>query len=306
MIVVLIFLSACSTKHSIVDVQASEQPSVSATGSPSDPLEASLIQKIKFKSAALDREMRMNVYLPKGYGSQEKYPVLYLIHGYTGDENSWLDGLGVSAAADKLIGEGKIAPLIIVSPEMDNSYGLNSAEEYSVSNPGDPTSTYNGRYEDYLTQDILGYVDGHYSTLASRESRYIGGLSMGGFISLYSAFSHPDLFSKVGGHSPALFLDDWSTTRGEYGLKAFLYPSDAERNSRDPLILAESADLSKLKVYLDCGDQDGYKFYEGTEKLDRILKSRGVSSEYHPNKGNHDDAYWKSHLEEYLIFYAGQ
>jgi hypothetical protein len=54
---------------------------------------------------------------------------------------------------------------------------------------------------------------------------------------LRTAFLHKELFSKAGGHSPALFLNDWSTTDGENGLKAFLYPSDEERKMRDPLNL---------------------------------------------------------------------
>ncbi|WP_235857698.1 alpha/beta hydrolase [Paenibacillus albiflavus] len=286
----------------VIGCSANNAPAIDKNNS----LSSSEIQKITFYSKSLEQEKKMNVYLPKGYSSEIQYPVLYLIHGYSGDETDWIPGLGIDQAADKLIEAGKIVPLIMVSPELDNSYGINSAQTYSVMNPGDPNSIYNGMYEDYLYKDVIEYVDSHYSTLAKRESRYIGGMSMGGFISLHTAFLHSDMFSKVGGHSPALFMNDWSATGGENGLKSFLYPTETVRETRDPLILAQNLDLSKMKVYLDCGDQDAFKFYEGSEELYSILKAKGVSVEYHLNEGKHNDDYWKSMIDNYLQFYAGK
>jgi enterochelin esterase-like enzyme len=299
------FIGGCATKNEPKSIQTFSP--TSTVRDMTNPLQTSEIQKITFHSKSLDQDKKMNVYLPKGYSSDLHYPVLYLIHGYAGNETDWFTGLGVDQSADKLIGDGKILPVIIVSPDLDNSYGINSSQTYSVTNPGDPSTTYNGMYEDYLYKDVIEYVDGHFSTLADRESRFIGGLSMGGFISLHTAFLHIDLFSKVGGHSPAIFLNDWSTTGGEKrGLKTFLYPTDKVRQTRDPLIFAQNLELSSIKVYLDCGDQDYYKFYEGSEKLYSILKTKGVAVEYHLNKGKHDGDYWKSMLDNYLLFYVGK
>ncbi|WP_027086459.1 alpha/beta hydrolase [Cohnella panacarvi] len=248
---------------------------------------ASTVQQVSFRSEALARDMNLNVYVPANYDPEQRYPVLYLIHGYGGDEKAWT-GLGIGKTADRLIADGKIKPLLIVMPAMNNSYGINSPQ---------------GKYEDYLAKDVVAYVDANYSTIADRSGRSIGGLSMGGFISLHTAFLHPDLFGKVGGHSPAIFVDDWSTTGGVNGLKAFLYPTDEVRRERDPLLLAEALDLSTLEVYLDCGDQDYYKFYDGAEKLYRLLQSKGVSVQYHHKPGEHDGAYWTSMAEDYLLFY---
>ncbi len=265
-----------------------EEASSSVSTVDVDP-SASTVQQVSFRSAALDREMNLNVYVPSDYDPGQRYPVLYLIHGYGGDEKAWVD-LGIDKAADRLIADGRITPLLIVMPEMNNSYGINSSQ---------------GKYEDFLAKDVVDYVDAHYSTIVDRSGRSIGGLSMGGFISLHTAFLHPDLFSKVGGHSPAIFVDDWSTTGGEHGIKAFLYPTDEARRERDPLLLAETVDLSALEVYLDCGDQDYYKFYDGSEKLYRLLQSKGVSVQYHHKPGEHDGAYWTSMAEDYLLFYDG-
>ncbi|MBO9598012.1 MAG: esterase family protein [Cohnella sp.] len=256
---------------------------------PTTGADSSVVQRVSFRSEALDRKMNMNVYLPADYDPEQRYPVLYLIHGYGGDEKAWTD-LGIDKTADRLIADGKIKPLLIVMPAMNNSYGINSSQ---------------GKYEDYLAEDVVSYVDAHYGTIADRSGRSIGGLSMGGFISLHTAFLHPDMFGKVGGHSPAIFVDDWSTTGGVNGLKAFLYPTEEARRERDPLLLAETLDLSTLEVYLDCGEQDYYKFYDGSEKLYKLLQSKGVPAQYHHKPGEHDGAYWMSMEEDYLKFYDG-
>lgn len=194
-----------------------------------------------------------------------------------------------------MIDKKEIEPLIIVAPQIDNSYGINS------NNSQLPISAFNsGMYEDYLYKELVPYIDTTYSTISSREGRYIGGLSMGGWVALHMAFTHEDMFSKVGGHSPAIFLDGYSD-----GVMSFLYPTEELRNERDPLRVAQNKDLTSLKVYLDCGDQDSYRFFEGCDKLNKILQSKGVDSKYYLNKGKHDGAYWGANIEKYLMFYAG-
>ena len=238
----------------------------------------SKLEKITMRSEALHKDMNMDVYLPAGYNNQNQYPVLYLIHGYGENEDSWMYDRNLIEKADELIENSIINPLIIVSPQVDNDFGY-------------------GKYEDYIYEDIVSYIDSHYSTQAERESRYIGGVSMGGNIALRIAFLHSDLFSKAGGHSPALFVDADSS----------MYPNLAIRRKRDPIYIAEDAELSDVKVYLDCGDKDDHKFYEGCEELFTILQQKGVDSEYHLYPGTHQNSYWIAHLDEYLKFYdSGQ
>ncbi|MEK4063951.1 MULTISPECIES: alpha/beta hydrolase [Paenibacillus] len=304
LLLLMMFIGGCSSDNNPITAQASSPASKEKEGT--SPLQSSEIQKVSFQSESLDQVMKLNVYLPKGYSPEQRYPVLYLIHGYGGNETDLLSGLEVDQNADRLIEAGKIEPLIMVFPQMDNSYGLNTSLNYAVDYPGDPMTTYSGMYEDYLYKDVVGYVDQHFSTITSRDGRFIGGVSMGGFISLHTTFLHTDLFSKVGGHSPALFQDDWSQAGGENGVKRFLYPTDEDRQTRDPLIFAEDLDLSELEVYLDCGDQDHYKFYDGAEQLTKLLESKKVSVQYHLGQGAHEAEYWKSNLDNYLLFYAGK
>jgi enterochelin esterase-like enzyme len=263
-------------------------------------LVTSLLKKITIRSTILKKSMKVNVYLPKGYSTQYKYPVLYIIHGYGGNQDSWMPELKLDKKADELIKNKRIKPLIIVAPQIDNSWGINTAEVSSVMGIPPISSLNEGMYEDYLCKELVTYIDSNYSTNSSRVTRFIGGLSMGGFAALHIAFLHVDLFSKVGGHSPALILDDTLFTPN-----LWLYPSGSVRMERDPIYIAQHKNVNSLRVYLDCGDKDGYEFYKGCEKLYKILQAKGVKSEYHLNPGAHDGAYWEANLEKYLLFYAG-
>jgi enterochelin esterase-like enzyme len=245
--------------------------------------------KTSISSAALGKNVNVNIYLPPEYSAKVAYPVLYMLHGYTDTEDKWIPNLGLQKRADELIRAGRIAPLIIVMPQIDNSFGLNTDKIKNL-----PPNFSSGRYEDYLITELIPYIDKKCSTIRNGAGRYIGGLSMGGWAALHLAFSHTELFSKVGGHSPALINDNW------------LYPNFDARMQLDPVFVAGEKDLKNLRVYLDCGDRDSFRFYEGCAQLYKALQASGVQSEYHANDGGHDDSYWASHVDDYLLFYAGK
>lgn len=264
------------------------------------PLTTSHLQVLTVPSHVLKQDMKVSVYLPAGYDIYGQYPVLYMLHGYTGDETSWMPGLSLHETADTLIAEGVISPLIIIAPNIDNSYGINSADEPAQLGSSPDNSLNEGLYEDYLIDELIPWVDDTYYTLRERDGRSIGGLSMGGCAALHLAFSHPGVFSRVSGHSPALFVDDFPM-----GLGNWLYPTEKLRAERDPLKQVATANLSGLSVWLDCGDADSYRFYEGCDLLEKVLQDREVSVEYHLNPGLHDGEYWRTHAREYLLFHAG-
>ena len=268
------------------------------------PLPSSLLQVMQVPSRALKQDMAVSVYLPAGYGehgdSRDSYPVLYMLHGYTGSETTWMPGLKLQETADTLIADGSIGPLIIIAPNIDNSYGIDSAEEPSQLGSSPQNSLNEGLYETWLIEELIPWVDSTYYTHAERAGRSIGGLSMGGCAALHLAFAHPELFVRASGHSPALFVEEFPS-----GLDGWLYPTETLRDERDPLRQAETADLSGLSVWLDCGDEDSYRFYEGCDVLEETLTARGVPVVNHLNPGLHDGAYWMAHAEEYLRFHAG-
>ena len=113
------------------------------------------------------------VYLPQGYDSSTKrYPVVYVLHWYTGDETQALRS--VSSAMDWLIDKGEVRDMIFVFPDASNKLG---GSLYMSS----PTI---GDYETYIAKELVAKVDSTYRTLPSRASRGIMGCSMGGHGSL--------------------------------------------------------------------------------------------------------------------------
>lgn len=127
----------------------------------------------------------------------------------------------------------------------------------------------------------------------------IGSISMGGYIALRTAFKHPDIYGKAGGHSPALYTK-WPNE----DMEGWLYPDEKLRQEGDPFILAKSKDLSDLKVYIDCGDKDS-PMLPGCEKLHSILRDNKVNVKYFLSPGAHTNEYWYKNLASYFSFYAG-
>src|SRR5262249_27009663 len=126
------------------------------------------------------------IYTPPCYAeTSQAYPVLYLIHGLNNDETQW-EQLGVGPEADKLMAAGAIAPLIMVLPRDQGDLQFDPA----------------------FVVDLVPYVDSHYRTLASAGYRAVGGMSRGGGWAVHLGLRYPQVFSRVGAHSPAIFYGD--------------------------------------------------------------------------------------------------
>lgn len=262
---------------------------------PSAP--AGTIKRLSVPSAALGRAMPVSVYLPAGYTPASVYPVLYMFYGYGGNQDSYFSNpLSMQLAADRLIANGSIAPLIIVVPAYDNSFGVNATLAQQPESAGGSI----GSYEDYLIGELLPYVESSFAVDRRRERRYIGGVSMGGFAALHLGLRHPDLFGKIGAHSAALW--NYGPADQFIGQRNWLYASPALRAQRDPFLLAEGADLRGLKFYLDAGADDALRVQD--QALHQLLVSRGAASEWHVGNGGHNMAYWSASMPAWLSFYG--
>lgn len=259
----------------------------------------SKVEKLNFYSNILGKEMSLLVYLPKCYNDVTSLPVLYFLHGRSGNENIMFQ-IGLNTAADKMIKDRKIKPMIIVCPRFENSRGINSSltctEVPDVSNNSRIINL--GMYEDYFIKEIIPLIDKTFNTLKDRKGRYIGGASAGGYIALHSIFRHQNMFSKVGGHMPALEL------KLEDEDKPY-YQNMATWEKYDPIYIARINNIfSDIDVYLDAGDNDEGRFYEGCLVLHKILKGKGINSQNHIFPGNHSAEYIQSNIEKYLKFYG--
>ncbi|MBS1655273.1 MAG: esterase family protein, partial [Bacteroidetes bacterium] len=119
-----------------------------------------IIEERTVKSAVMSRSVRYTIYLPADYDRSERsYPVLYLLHGYTDDNTGWLQFGEINRLADKAIADGTIPPMIIVMPNGDSSFYINS---------------YDGKekYEDFFIKEFMPAIEKSYRIKA--EKRYRG------------------------------------------------------------------------------------------------------------------------------------
>ena len=250
---------------------------VPATPSPSHVDTASV------DSLLLDRAMPYTVWLPPGYDSDPKrrYPVLYLLHGMDGSHRQWLD-LGAATAADTLVTAGEIPRFLIVMPEGERGYWMDQMN-------GGP------RWGTYMASEVVAAVDARYRTIARRDARAIGGLSMGGHGALQLAMNHPDEFGAVGAHSPALRREDQAMP---------FFGRGRDFASRDPISLVTAKpDVARgLKLWIDIGDRD--RWAAGAEELHRDLDRLGIPHTWRETEGDHLASYWTANLPDYLRFYG--
>ncbi|NQT23955.1 hypothetical protein HQ585_01235 [candidate division KSB1 bacterium] len=148
-----------------------------------------------FYSKSMEMEKMVDVYLPEGYDSTstaQQYPVIYFLHGGWGNQDDYSNIIHV---VDSLIGAKIIDPVIVVKPDGSMEPYLGSSYVNSV---------LFGPVEDYITFDLIEYIDATYNTDPRREKRSIMGHSMGGEGSMRIALKHPKLYSGVASHGGIL------------------------------------------------------------------------------------------------------
>jgi hypothetical protein len=142
------------------------------------------------------------IYVPPGYDidPDQRYPTVYVIQGYTGHVAMWRNRTAFRQPfpelVDAMFAGGKTPPAIVVFVDAWTSLG---GSQY-LDSPG------TGDYHSYLCDDVVGWVDAHYRTIGTRETRTITGKSSGGYGAMVTAMLRPDLFGGFATHAgDALF-----------------------------------------------------------------------------------------------------
>lgn len=145
---------------------------------------------------------RMTVYTPAEYDEHpsKHYPVLYLLHGSGGDENSWIEAGRAAQILDNLIYQGKAVPMIVVMPN-----GIASMEaapgdqpDYTLAPVSKNIESMVGNVESVFCKEVVAFVEKHFRTINDKSHRAIAGLSLGGLHTLFIAANHPDTFDYIG------------------------------------------------------------------------------------------------------------
>jgi S-formylglutathione hydrolase FrmB len=251
------------------------------------------------RSAILAEPVPYCVLLPASYDAQKdrRYPVLYFLHGLGDNEQTFLSS-GAWNLVQDLWQRHELGEFLIVTPRGGSSFYINSRDGRR-------------RYEDFLLREFLPAIEARYRIRSGREFRGVAGISMGGYGALRLAFRHPELFGSVSTISAAVVekLPDVavssSLVSGPLRLLGDVFGSPLDRafyDANNPLTLARTADLSRLKIYFDCGTEDDYGFNAGAQKLHDILLSRHIPHEFHLYPGGHNWLYFAEHLPAALEF----
>ncbi len=235
-----------------------------------DDIERGKVETIEYDSTTVGIQRKARVYTPPGYSQEQKYPVLYLLHGIGGDENEWLRSGAPDVILDNLYADKKLTPMIVVMPNG------RAAKDLTARDPIPRQSPAFAAFEKDLLVDLIPYIEKNYSVRTEKESRALAGLSMGGGQSLNFGLANLDKFAWVGGFSSA-------------------------PNTRRPADLLKDEDAAKqLKLlYVSCGDKDG--LFRVSEGVHQMLEEKKVPHEYRVIAGGaHDFKVWRSDLYHFV------
>lgn len=261
-----------------------------------------VIKSIPFQSTVLDTIVNYTIYLPPNYeSSDKKYPILYLLHGYSDNENTWIKFGNVDQAADQAIVSNEVEDMIIVMPNGWLTWYVNQ-----------PSGDFN--YEDMFIKEFIPHIERTYRVKANKKNRAISGLSMGGYGALGYAMKYPNVFATCVVYSAAIRPDDETLKLSQESfdlLYAPVYGKNIEGESRlskhwnenNPIYLAKTVSVDELKSvnwYITCGDDDW--LYYGNSVLRRIFRERNIPHEYRVRNGAHNWYYWRTYIADGLKF----
>ena len=251
--------------------------------------QAASVDTIAFYSMAMHRDMKTVVILPKDYENVKAVseapalPVVYLLHGYSGDYSDWIKKVpAVASYADQY-------HLMIVCPDggFAGWYFDSPVKKYS-------------NYETFITTELVQWVDKHYKTIKNKKGRAIMGLSMGGYGALYLAILHQNIFGAAGSMSGAV---DITGLAGSFGIQDLLgsyseYPKRWEQHS--VLYLTHKLINDSLKIIIDCGSDDF--LYQQNLALHKKLLYDKIDHDFITRPGAHTWEYWANSIQFELLF----
>ncbi|MDP4179579.1 MAG: alpha/beta hydrolase-fold protein [Bacillota bacterium] len=223
------------------------------------------VKTITYYSTTTKSDRKAMIYTPPGYTTNQKYSVMYLLHGVGGDETEWYKNGSPTNILDNLYAENKITPMIVVFPNCKAGADTSGFETF--------------QYD--LIKDLIPYIDSHYPTLTSSANRAIAGLSAGGGQAMNFGIKYIDYFANIGGFSP--------------GMNTYSPPSTLAPN---PSLIIQKTKV----VWVSAGDQDAaLSIAQGIH--DYFVKNNVPHTWYHA-PGSHDWPIWKDSLYQFaqLIF----
>jgi S-formylglutathione hydrolase FrmB len=258
---------------------------------------AGSVQKLEAPSPTLGRSIAYLAYLPaeKPVDGQ-RWPVFYLLHGRGGTEAEWFDSGGLATRLDKAIAEGRIQPMVVITPGAGNSWYVDGPEQRN-------------HIETAFSGDLVKAIDTTFPTAACREGRAIGGSSMGGWGAVLLSLDHPNLYlaaiSLSGAMPRPMTVDDLKTlplNEAPYQ-GAFGNPFDIERFNKSNVfnhIDHLKGVSNKPGFWFHVGDGEEASFIEGAALMHDRLREEGAISNLRIDKGGHNFLTWRRSVMQAL------
>jgi enterochelin esterase-like enzyme len=196
-----------------------------------------------------DREMY--IYTPPGYDARrkDKYPVLYLNHGYSDAANGWVEAGQANLILDALLHEGKIQPMVVVMPL---GYGTMKIVSAGWGKVNGLIWENEQLYSKQLLNEIIPMAEARFNIARDRDHRAIAGLSMGGGHSIYTGLNHPETFAYVGAFSSAVSSPTLPPNRAGVTI------DEATYNTAFQTIVPNAKTQQPTKLFwISCGTEDG-------------------------------------------------
>jgi S-formylglutathione hydrolase FrmB len=247
-------------------------------------IDAAVIDTIQVYSKSMQKNIPVVVIKPDNYTTVNELPVVYLLHGYSGNHLDWIKkSKGFEKVADQY-------NLIIVCPDGGfNSWYWNS--------PVDPKS----QYETFVSDELVKSIDAKYATIKDRTGRAISGLSMGGHGALFLAFKHQDVFGAAGSMSGGVdirpFPNNWDMAK-----QLGTFAEQPDRWEKNTVInMLNLLTPNSLAIIIDCGTDDF--FFKVNENLHQQLLYRNIPHDYITRPGAHNWPYWTNSVKYQLLFF---
>ena len=243
---------------------------------------AAKVDTVNTYSASMKMNVKAVVITPDKYDVHQKYPVLYMLHGYGGN---YADYVNVFPVIKKLADD---YAMMIVCADGKTSWYFDS--------PVNPAL----KYDTYVSSELVSWIDQHYATINNKAGRAIMGLSMGGHGALYLAFKHPDVYGAAGSMSGGVdirpFPNNWDITKTLGDIKA--QPANWEKYTVTNMIGLLKADHPALLI--DCGTKDF--FYKVNLEFHNKLLESNIAHDFIVRDGGHDVDYWSNSINYQLLF----
>ena len=247
-------------------------------------INASRVDTLSVHSDKMKRNIEVVTIIPEQALKGQKCPVLYLLHGYSGNAHTWL---GINHNLPHLSDRDGI---IVVCPDGENSWYWDS--------PVNPES----QFETFVSKELVDYIDTHYSTIADRKARAITGLSMGGHGGLWLSIRHKDVFGAGGSTSGGVDIRPFPRS-WEMSVQLGKRDDNLQRwNDHTVMTQLDKIKNGDLVIIFDCGTSDF--FFKVNNQLHNELLKRGIFHDYIVRPGKHNYMYWRNSIEYQWLFFS--